>query len=434
MDGLERSRKEVVACRRMRQFSLCLLLIAALAFGITPASAQAALETTIDSGPAGPTNNPAPTFTFSTTDPNAVAFACAVDSEAFPSCSSPFTASALAEGSHTFSVTARDGAGNVGTAQVQSFVVDITVPVVSIDSGPPAFTSSTTATFALSGADDLSPANSLGLECRLSFQAFELCTSPKEYTALPEGQYTFRARVTDEAGNVSAAAIYTWTVDLTPPETTIDTVPSNPTNSATTKLTFSSDDPSATFECNMDAQDFAPCSSPLISGSLSDGFHIFRVRATDLAGNVDASPASSAFTVDTTPRQPVTNPPPPSPHSPQPSAEPTTVAKSFVRISKRPVRVSRKRLAPITMHCGSTKRCDGVVRLTATRLGRRLRLGSARFAIPARETAQAKVRLSERSYRLLRKLQRTKVVVTVRQRDSAGHMRTGTREILLTVR
>jgi len=60
-------------------------------------------------------------------------------------------------------------------------------------------------------------------------------------------------------------------------------------------------------------------------------------------------------------------------------------------------------------------------------------LGSTRFAIPARETAQVKLRLSEKRYRLLQKLHRAKVLVTVRQRDSAGHLRIGTREIVLTV-
>jgi hypothetical protein len=519
MDGLERSRREVVACRRMRHFALVLLLIAVVAFGSTPASAQAALETTIDSGPAGPTNNSAPTFTFSTIDPNAVAFDCSMDSDPFAPCTSPFTAPVLAEGSHTFSVTARDAAGNVGAPQVQSFVVDvtppatsidsgpagptndqaptftfsateanavafdcamdsdpfapctspfaaptlaegshtfsvtardaagnvgapqvqsflvdITLPVVSIDSGPPAFTNSTTASFTFSATDDVSLGDTLGFQCRLSFQTFDPCTSRKEYTPLPEGQYTFRVRVIDEAGNVSAAAIYAWTVDLTPPGTTIDTVPPNPTSNPTTTFTFSSDDPSATFECHMDAQEFVPCSSPWGSGALSEGSHIFTVRATDLAGNVDSSPASLAFRVDTKQPPPVSDAPPSSspPHSPQPSADPITA--SLVRVSKRPIRVTRKRVAPVTMRCASTKSCAGVVRLTTARRGRSVRLGYTRFAVRARKTAQVRVRLSEESFRLVKKLRRANVLVTVRQRDSAGHLRIRTRKIVLIVR
>jgi hypothetical protein len=104
-----------------------------------------------------------------------------------------------------------------------------------------------------------------------------------------------------------------------------------------------------------------------------------------------------------------------------------------VHISKRPIRVTRKRVAPVTMHCGSTKRCIGVVRLTIARAGRHVRLGSTRFAIRARETAQVRVSLSEKSYRLVRKLHRAKGLVNVRQRDSAGHIRIGNRRTLLTV-
>jgi hypothetical protein len=133
MDGLEGSRTEVAACRRMREFGLSLLVTGVLALGVTPTSALGALETTIDSGPAGPTNNPTPTFTFSSTDPNAMAFDCAVDGDTFFSCSSPFTTPSLAEGSHTFSVTSRDAGGNVGAPQARSFVVDITPPVAGID-------------------------------------------------------------------------------------------------------------------------------------------------------------------------------------------------------------------------------------------------------------------------------------------------------------
>jgi hypothetical protein len=61
-----------------------------------------------------------------------------------------------------------------------------------------------------------------------------------------------------------------------------------------------------------------------------------------------------------------------------------------------------------------------------------VRLGSARFVIPARKTAQVKVGLSRKSYRLVKKLSRVKVLVTVRHRDRAGHLRIGTREAFLT--
>jgi len=313
---------------------------------------------------------------------------------------------------------------------VRSFVVDTTPPIATIESGPPAFTNSTSATFNFSGADDVSTSNKLGFLCRLSFQVFEPCSSPKQYTALPEGQYTLRVRTTDEAGNVSATAIYAWTVDLTPPDTTIGTGPSNPTDDPTTTFTFSSDDPSATFQCNVDAEKFLPCSSPWVSHPLSNGSHKFEVRAIDLAGNIDESPANNAFTVNATP--PVTDTPSSSSSPPSPS-----VTTSLVLIAKRPIRVTKSRLAPVTLNCAGSKDCVGVVRLTNTQLLARrrvMRLGSAKFVIPASKTAQVKVRLSRKGYRLVKKLRSAKVLVTVRQRDRTGRLRVGTREIVLSAR
>ena len=70
-------------------------------------------------------------------------------------------------------------------------------------------------------------------------------------------------------------------------------------------MTFSSNDASATFECRLDGPGaavgtYGPCTSPRILGSLADGAYTFMVRAIDAAGNVDATPASRSFTVDTT--------------------------------------------------------------------------------------------------------------------------------------
>src|SRR5206468_2668593 len=84
----------------------------------TPASQTftvdtAAPDTTIDSGPADPdpTNDNAPTFTFSATETGST-FECRVDAGSFASCSSPSATSTLSDGSHTFSVQATDPAGN----------------------------------------------------------------------------------------------------------------------------------------------------------------------------------------------------------------------------------------------------------------------------------------------------------------------------------
>jgi hypothetical protein len=86
--------------------------------------------------------------------------------------------------------------------------------------------------------------------------------------------------------------------DTTPPETTIASGPSGTISSGDASFTFSSSEPNSTFECRLDGAAYSACTSPKSYTNLSNGSHTFDVRATDRAGNVDATPASRTFTVD----------------------------------------------------------------------------------------------------------------------------------------
>jgi secreted trypsin-like serine protease len=91
--------------------------------------------------------------------------------------------------------------------------------------------------------------------------------------------------------------------DTDPPETSITSGPSGPTNDSTPTFGFSSDEPGSSFQCRFDTDPFGPCSDPggshTPAAPLADGVHTFGVRATDASDNTDPTPASRGFTVDT---------------------------------------------------------------------------------------------------------------------------------------
>ncbi|MGB8982758.1 MAG: sortase, partial [Anaerolineales bacterium] len=109
----------------------------------------------------------------------------------------------------------------------------------------------------------------------------------------------------DTAGNGNtAAAQFSRTFDDGTPDTTIDSQPANPSNSANAVFTFSGTDnltppASLTFQCSLDGAAFGAC--PVNYTGLADVSHTFQVRAVDEAGNSDPTPASYTWVVDTIP-------------------------------------------------------------------------------------------------------------------------------------
>ena len=60
---------------------------------------------------------------------------------------------------------------------------------------------------------------------------------------------------------------------------------------------FASGEPGATFGCKLDRKGFKPCASPKTYKRLAPGTHVFRVRARDRAGNLDATPTVKRFRI-----------------------------------------------------------------------------------------------------------------------------------------
>ncbi len=85
------------------------------------------------------------------------------------------------------------------------------------------------------------------------------------------------------------------------PRTTITDGPTGLTNDSTATFRFTSSEAGSSFQCRVDGGAFASCTSPRTTAVLADGQHTFRVRARDQALNLDLTPASRSFTVDTDP-------------------------------------------------------------------------------------------------------------------------------------
>jgi hypothetical protein len=103
-------------------------------------------------------------------------------------------------------------------------------------------------------------------------------------------------------GNYTGGEVYSVVekvVEKVAPDTQIDSAPLGSSNSTSATFTFSSPDGTATFECSLDGSAYAACASPVSYADLAEGSHSFEVRAADPATNVDASPASFTWTIDT---------------------------------------------------------------------------------------------------------------------------------------
>jgi large repetitive protein len=135
-------------------------------------------------------------------------------------------------------------------------------------------------------------------QCGLDEPVFIECESPFVSPVLAQGSHTFHVKAVD-AGLESEPTSYTWTVDITAPDTSITGSPSDPSNDASPAFAFTGSEPGSTFECKLDSGSFTSCVSPM-SVTVSAGTHSFSVKATDPAGNVDTTPASYTWRVDTT--------------------------------------------------------------------------------------------------------------------------------------
>jgi hypothetical protein len=255
-------------------------------------------DTTIVTFEPDPTNDSTGDFTFSSNDPTAT-FQCSIDGAAFTPCAAVFSTAPLASNaSHTIQVRAVDPVGNVDpTPASYTWVVDTQGPDTVIVTAEPNPTNDPTGEFSFSSNE----AN-VTFECSIDGAAFAVCPANFTTGSLADGSHTILVRARDGANNVDATpASYTWVVDTAAPDTTIVIAEPNPTTDPTGEFTFSSNEPSATFQCSIDGGAFVACAANFTTAPLADGQHTLSVRAVDAAGNVDATPANYSWLIDATP-------------------------------------------------------------------------------------------------------------------------------------
>ncbi len=254
-------------------------------------------DASISTGPNNPTNSTSASFVFTSTEAGGT-FQCSLDGGAYADCASPDDYSGLEEGSHTFSVQATDAAGNTdATRATYNWRIDLTPPDTSISSGPSNPTNSSSVSFVFASTETGS-----SFQCSLDSGAYTTCSSPQIYTGLAEGAHAFSVRATDIVGNVDPIpAVYNWEIDKTPPDTSISSGPIDPRNSTSATFVFASTETGSSFQCSIDGGTYANCVSPKTYNGLAEGSHTFNVKATDAAGNADATPAAYNWEIDTTP-------------------------------------------------------------------------------------------------------------------------------------
>ncbi|HTU14842.1 MAG TPA: Ig-like domain-containing protein [Solirubrobacterales bacterium] len=95
-------------------------------------------------------------------------------------------------------------------------------------------------------------------------------------------------------------------LDIFPPQTEITVGPDEgqvlTVNNA--GFEFTSTEEGSTFQCRLDPESgpgsWAACDTPFNTGGQDDGIYVFNVRAVDPSGNIDPSPATRGFVLDTT--------------------------------------------------------------------------------------------------------------------------------------
>jgi hypothetical protein len=122
------------------------------------------------------------------------------------------------------------------------------------------------------------------------------------FPAIQQAQGTLSFRRSDGSCNSQDVS---WTAttptpppDETPPTTKIKSGPSGTVRRQMATFRFTSTEIDSTFLCRFDRRPWRSCESPKIYRNLKESRHVFKVKATDGAGNSDPTPAKRRWRVE----------------------------------------------------------------------------------------------------------------------------------------
>ena len=265
----------------------------------------------ITAGPNGQTFSPGTTqtWTFSASDATSgvASVQCSVVAEgsapSFGSCSGGSTSHSVSnrpDGDYTFTVRATDNAG-LQSAATRSFSIDATAPSLAV-TGPDGgeFAGGDTLAWDINASDGGSGIASV--QCSVvrlgSPHSFGDCSdgaTGHSLTGLASGEWELAVRATDGMG-LQTTELRSFSIDATPPDTTITGGPKKRTKRKRATFFFTSNEAEPTFRCRLDGGAWRSCSSPA-SFRVGTGRHRFQVRARDAVGNLDPTPAAYTWKV-----------------------------------------------------------------------------------------------------------------------------------------
>jgi hypothetical protein len=221
----------------------------------------------------------------------------------------------VSAGEHTFSVTAHDAAGNGSAAADVTTGRDTTAPDTTITAGPSGPTNASPVTFEFSSTETGST-----FSCRLDRAGapgeWEACVSANSFTGLADGDYTFRVRAKDPAGNEDPTeATRAFALDRTPPAAPTIFAPA--LQNTSTVMLRGTAGPNATVDLRDGTASLGAVTADgqgnwqRTLDAVADGSHTYGATVRDAAGNVSPT-ASSTVVVDTTaPTTSIDSGPPP---------------------------------------------------------------------------------------------------------------------------